>query len=49
MNTYTKTFTPAAWFEFQMDDRMVEALEFERISAPDEDVEFKVTFVWKES
>lgn len=43
----TKTMTPDYWFKFQQDPRVIEALSFERISKPGEDVEFRVTFVWE--
>lgn len=49
LTTYTKTFTPAAWFDFQKQDAVVEVLDSETVVKLPGYKEIRVTFVWDAS
>lgn len=49
LTTYTKTFTPAAWWEFQKKDAVVEVIDSETVVNMPGYREIKVTFTWDAS
>lgn len=47
--TYTKTFTPAQWFEFQKQDAVVDVIDMETVVRIPGYKEVRFTFTWNAS